>query len=439
MKACLSILKLLLIFFISTNSGNVNANEDSISNESNYYQYFTWIKEYIQNIDLLSYIGSDSEQTDALVDLYFYLNESIENKDIDLDIFLYKLKELKLKDHELFKKIAHKAVSFNIIDDIRKKLKDLYAERTRVFDENEYLLLAILEDNIELGHECLKQENICNFILNNCFTNEQILSYGKNHFDNDVMTMKDVREILFNELHKLSRNYEIIDQILHVTAIYLKKNPDARIDFMKYDQLIASMLKGLYSHGENEKFVGIALSGYNTFKKDKSESWLHTLVHELTHQLMQILYNNRANPYNENDSKRIEDYNLALWKTIDALNKNAHYLHNGQKQKKYKFEGGYGYFTQSYYLNYAYDALHYIRSEYRPTDFDAEYIVRLPQILSSQEYCGANEDSKQDQEIVDQILQPLTGFWNTYIKPDIDAYIKANSEYDDFICPLKNF
>lgn len=429
-------IKILVVFLI----GIVMLNSSIVANEKSSsaydpYQYFTWIIDYIESIDPFKYLGW--KETGTFLEPYEYLCQSIKSKNINVETFIYQLIKLKSKDYELFKKIAHKAVDKHIIDDLKSNLLSSYKAGKKKFNITEYLLLCMLEDNVDLGYQCLIQENIYNTILNQCFINEQVLSHGLGIYQQDALTIKDVRELLLKDLIKLSQEHEIVEQLLHATAIYLKKNPDARIDFMKYDQVIASMLKGIYDYNEGQKFVGISLTGMTTFSKySMSKKWLETLIHELTHQLMQILYNNNAKPYKKEDLQRVDAYHSALGETIIALNQNQPLLHKDQKQKTFKMNQGTMTTNQDYYINRAYDVLD-IMSTYDRSQYDAEYIVRLPQIVTSRESCGANEDPKEDQQAVTKIFQPLTEYWNTYIKPDMEAYIAENIEHDNFVWPFE--
>ena len=69
---------------------------------------------------------------------------------------------------------------------------------------------------------------------------------------------------------------------------------------------------------------------------------------------------------------------------------------------------------------------------YYPTsEHYAEYIVRIPQILSSQQDLRSADDSVEEQHAAAEILAPLSNYLQEYIKPDIVSYLSNNGSVSD--------
>lgn len=436
MSKHINVFVVLLVGIVSF-AQNLHAEKPSACSLSDPQQCYSLFVEYLESMDPLFYLGFGEDSSTSL-ESFEYLSGSIESGSIDIEVFVKELENLKSKDYELFNEVSNKVVQADLTDDLISGYKHLH-ETKRAFSFTEYLHLLILADNLRLGSQCLKEENIYNTILGNCFINKEILDYGRNRFlpDDSALTVEEVSEMLVSELTKLSQEHEMIEQMLRVIAIYIKKNPETRIDLMQHDQLVASKMAGVYMLDE-DKLIGVMLTGMNTFKRfGGHKDWLETFVHENTHQLMQILYGNNANPYKENDSERKRIYREKIMQMIDAQHRYARYIHRDYKTVSIDLAGGIWKSDQRYYIDHAYDLLDI--SSYDKSHHDREYIVRLLQILSSQEACGADKDSKADQDAVAEILNPLTEYWNMYIKPDIEVYLKENSEYDNLQCSREGY
>lgn len=61
---------------------------------------------------------------------------------------------------------------------------------------------------------------------------------------------------------------------------------------------------------------------------------------------------------------------------------------------------------------------------YDESDYEKEYIVRLPQVIG----WGSYDDPE-----VQEIVKPLYAYWMEYVAPDIRKYIKERAAMDDFI------
>lgn len=198
----------------------------------------------------------------------------------------------------------------------------------------------------------------------------------------------------------------ILLEILDALAINALKNPQEKIYFSSKDPGGNQALLGLYEPNFKNVITHLDVD---------SSGFDGTLMHELTHKLMDILFNNNATPY------------WNSWQIYQDSEKKP--LFEAYTKAKDQFLARLGKFPRSsdiYHpqLKRTVESMQTVRIAYLPSFEDNEYIARLIQSIT----CGDPEKSGA----VRELLEPLLNYWNKYIRPKIKQYIAENKEYDKF-------
>ncbi|PWU07195.1 MAG: hypothetical protein C5B43_00735 [Verrucomicrobia bacterium] len=227
------------------------------------------------------------------------------------------------------------------------------------------------------------------------------------------ITLEAIQEITKSIFYEVLKENERSFDILHAVALAVKNT-----DFYFSIDILED--------GHNCKHAECSRQPqgtYNSFNENVKLQWniIHTkkfkgiIIHEMTHKLMDILYENNAKPYSFNNIEARE----AFQKAVNELE----YKLNSVKI----FSGRYGAFEidrQRLYYS-AIQSLLSVRRSYVENEFFCEYIARYPQSIAT----GTYRDNK-----VKNLMQPLATYWNDYIQPDIKKFIEQNSNHEGFIC-----
>lgn len=215
----------------------------------------------------------------------------------------------------------------------------------------------------------------------------------------------DVSNLIKEKLKNLSSNNSILSDILNVISIQSRKDPFSSIHLLPDDGkniILDNKQYGIYE-ANLEKI---------TVRGDFIEniSYLNGgLLHECTHQLMNILYGKvnkpNLNPYFIQDKGR----KIAFEKAV------AQVLNNIQKADENELKK---YFL-SFFNNY-YHALEIIRGthNYFRDQYHTEYIARFIEIIARGYY---------NDPAIKELLQPFMEYWQKYISPDINSYISKKT------------
>lgn len=213
----------------------------------------------------------------------------------------------------------------------------------------------------------------------------------------------------------------IIFELLHVIAINALKKPAQKI-YIFYDDLAGSspdnsssntIIGGTYSHVLKAMFINIALFDFhrNYNHSDYStREFYSVLIHECTHQVMGILFENNLNPYKANDSFQMISYKKTLRMLSEQFNQIDPSLLTIKEISRAK------------------ELLVNIGLFYPESYWHSEYIVTLPQAIASGYFTNP---------YVRNYFKPLTDYWTQHIRPEIQKYIRENAEYDKFMCDWK--
>lgn len=229
------------------------------------------------------------------------------------------------------------------------------------------------------------------------------------------VSVESIQQTIENMLYEVLKDNEIIFDILHALALYIK-NDDP---FFSIDILVDK--KNFKWIGKQEVHSGayIPLDGNIYIRKSFLDSmgFKGTMIHEITHKLMDALYDNDSNPYRLDDIVAKAAYQNALHdleKKLDILKRE--YDYNSKEEIK----------TGNKFYDHAIESLINVRNLklYKDENYLREYIVRFPQSIAN----GTYRDVK-----VQELMQPLADYWNQYIQPEINTYLDKNGGNDSFM------
>lgn len=234
--------------------------------------------------------------------------------------------------------------------------------------------------------------------------------------ENYNVPLETIQLLIETVLYETSKDNDIAFNILHAIALSTKNYPfDIFISNQDLIQNPNQPQSGGFYHLTTHDIAmqrGINIHNSLAFKG--------TIIHEMAHKLMHILYNNGANPYSKNNSE-IENIYKETIKQLESKLENIK-EHFGRNRTDYYSEGSF---------DQAIRSLLSVKEVYPEEDHLLEYIVRYPQSIA--------EGTYNDPE-VKEIMQPLADFWNQYIEPDLQKYIKKHESNSTYIseCAREN-
>lgn len=207
------------------------------------------------------------------------------------------------------------------------------------------------------------------------------------------ISIETARAILEFDLYELAQKNPIISSILHALAIFAKANPDFKLHIFHKNPFNEKSF-GIYRPIIKQVNIHSRHLGSLLFRK--------TLIHEWTHQLMDILFSNFSNPYFRNDDIAQTEWNnimQAIWRHLA----DAQYVEDtdpnidGYKQALISF-----------------NKIKLYQEEFH----HSEAIARYAEMLA----INAFEDPKTK-----KLLKSVNNFWIQYLTPIIEKYIAENS------------
>ena len=212
----------------------------------------------------------------------------------------------------------------------------------------------------------------------------------------------------------------IIWDIMYSIGLYAQQDRYFRLDLSveKPKEEDGSILKGYYLSATKSISVVVGNVGKDLDPMLFSpEVFRSTLVHEFTHQIMDVFYENAAKPYPEGNLLRRGDYDDVVKQLRDSVRGKL----GGDRRLNYKNIKSTGNKSLDYVIK---RIVGVIGGEHYDSDqFDAEIIVLLPEVIAG----GYYKDSS-----VQKLLAPLKDYWQTYIAADIKYYISVHKMYDKF-------
>lgn len=254
-------------------------------------------------------------------------------------------------------------------------------------------------ENIPLSTN-LRGLSIIDYLTHRTYINPEFLN--KNN-----ISIEEARKLLEMDLYELAKLSDSTFSILHIIALYAKENPFIKLNIFYKNPVGKRSVVG--------KFQGILPSLQRTFMSRvplKSKLFRTILIHEWTHQLMYILFNN-LKPFAANDETakmawdKVQDM---IWKRLDEtpeeLKKESwmNPLLDPYKQILILFKD--------------------IKRNYSPSQYADETIARFSQAIAM----NTNEDPK-----VNDFLQPIYDYWMQFIQPAIDKFVNDRADIDTFI------
>lgn len=221
-----------------------------------------------------------------------------------------------------------------------------------------------------------------------------------------------IKQFIETLLYESLKDNDIVFDILYALALSIENDP-------VFGMYIFDKKMNLNNLMSNENLMLGSYSEYHntiTISNDFNEiaHFKGSLIHEITHKLMDVLYKNHTNPYRLTDSKAKNAY-ANLIKNLE--------LKLNQLQKKYGDLNG-DINTGNELYDYTIRCFMNIK-KYSKTDQQiCEYIVRYPQLIAAEKY-----GDKQ----VRELMQPLADYWNQYVLPDIRNYIDKHGRNTQFI------
>jgi hypothetical protein len=185
--------------------------------------------------------------------------------------------------------------------------------------------------------------------------------------------------------------------ILQTAALF--DNPNFHIALLN-DSLTSKYKKSIETSspvGHYNNYNTIAIAANRPFPK-----MIGTLIHELTHYVMQKLYHNDINPYRRNDKKTEQAFDEAIRYTLCNMLDEKHPVRMKDKTIQ---EIGQELFSNPNALCDPVKSCFAIFGPYKPKEYHAEFAARLPQAIV------ANGHSP--------LLQPLMTFFEQYVVPDM--------------------
>lgn len=225
-----------------------------------------------------------------------------------------------------------------------------------------------------------------------------------------------IQQFIETILYETLKDHNEIFDILHAIALNLENDLNFAI-YLTFDEnnlLFKNTINenktirlGHYSSSSNSLKIVCDFSDILDLKG--------ILVHEITHKLMDILYNNSSAPYRLKDKKAIHAYK----KAINEIKEKIEVI-----KEEYDYDDSIGADTGNELYDDAINLLIGIANNYKPEAQILEYVVIYPQLIASEKY---NDDQ------VKELMKPLVNYWNQYVMPDIKNYIDEHGGKSRFI------
>lgn len=219
------------------------------------------------------------------------------------------------------------------------------------------------------------------------------------------MTECEYRKGLVERMRGIMERYEMLSGIFHVGALHAEGMGGFSLEFYPGSRAAVIHKSGEYYRNGGEHRVSLNIDIRNGQYFDR------VLVHEMGHYAMQILYENNCLPYGEGEDGKREEYRGVIKSLEENMDRGGRYMR-----------------SRGYYR--ALEVLNQVRlgERYSVEDYESEYIVRYVEIVAGG-YWGDRE--------VRRLLAPLAGYWERYVRSDIEGYIRENAYRDGFVCEVE--
>lgn len=239
----------------------------------------------------------------------------------------------------------------------------------------------------------IQTTSITDYLTHRIYINPDFLSAHN-------INIEKARMMLELDLYELTKKNDITFLILHAIALHAKTDP-----YFKLHIFLEVPLKEKKTFGTYRPDIELERVNINS-RRLRSSSFRRSLIHEWTHQLMDILFSNNSNPYPKNDQLAKSQWKKVMNSIQSKLNESPSPEFNS--------------------TDCLYDQIITCFSKiqrYDPSDHDSEAIARFSEILT------LNEDSDPR---VKEFLLPIKDYWIQYIKPALNKYFASNSNINNF-------
>lgn len=232
-----------------------------------------------------------------------------------------------------------------------------------------------------------RDETVEESLLNRVYIDQDLVVPG-------LVSMKDMEVKVSGWIYHLKQRGGILEDILLAMCRYVERDPRFTIDLYTVTEGQLWAQRGEYVRGNCDyryRRVGITVS---VFEKIFGA----TLMHELVHMLMNVLYSNGGDPFcRECQGVRKEKLEGA-YKKVEAMLVQV---------------GG----EEGLELRRTRDILNDVGSslQYENEDKYSEYVARYAEILAM---------GYEDDPTVRDLVKPLRDYWEEYIVPDIKGYLE---------------
>jgi hypothetical protein len=253
---------------------------------------------------------------------------------------------------------------------------------------------------------------------------------------------KTTREACITGLMKELGSNPVFNDMLDVVALTHLSRDDIRVGFQDKDSLLSGTAGGYYQRVEislYKKLLNIWNGIYDTefvggnveMASNISRSTKGTLIHEFGHFVMDSLYKSESGsePYKDNDNERRAIFTQAMKQTM--LNLHKHYAPDKEisadaslKEISVSLSSALQGKTISPAERSIVDIVTtrlFEHSIYREAVYDAEFVVRLPQILAQHYTDGATPEPH-----LMKCFEPFSNYWKDYITPDMRKFIDTH-------------
>jgi hypothetical protein len=222
---------------------------------------------------------------------------------------------------------------------------------------------------------------------------------SKTFFDQRMPQRFDMKSIYENLMKD-----PLLKSILQTAALF--DNPNFHIALLNdaYTNRYKKSIKQSSSVGHYNNSNTIVISAARPFPE-----MIGTLIHELTHYVMQKLYHNRTNPYRKNDKKAEQAFEEVIKDTLcNMLDEQYAFIQRYLMKDKTIQEIGQKLFSNPNALFHPVKtcfAIFGAANSYNPEDYHSEFIARLPQAIIENGHSP--------------LLQPLMRFFEQFVVPDM--------------------
>lgn len=340
------------------------------------------------------------------------LEEAIETSIIDPYYSMTALKHwIKKGEFAMAEEFANRILGIWVSEDDENINKDLIWKLKLAAKINSEFYYQKLKDKDCTNKESIKNEGTGIQIIRNyskVFTTNA-LKYTKNYFsitdylankiyidpdlseqDGSNKSKQEIQKAIEISIYELSKKSDITFSILHAIALQAKEDPYFRIHIFAIDLTDGG---NLGSYSELLDRVHIVCNTLRTRGVFEGR-----LIHEWTHQLMNILYDNKSKPYRRENRRARSEY----LKVIEGI-------------RKIENEGGIR----------GIEKFKEVFARYNKGQHESECVARLAEVIA----LGYYEEVE-----VREALKPLYDYWMKYVAPDIERYVRDRVGVDDFIC-----